>query len=156
MSASSAARSQAATRSDETVEVDLGQQRYGGPDGLLLEQLTDPVHLLEVRQRELGDEVAAVRDVGDGALALEDLQGLAQRHAGDAEALGQRVLAHLLPGMQTAGGDRTAQLGEHGLLRRRRPTERRGRVGAHRVRSRSARWASSQSRSAPSAGGARS
>ena len=68
------------------------------PDRLGLEELAHAVDLDEVVDRQLGDDVAAVRGVADLALALEHLERLAHRHPRDAEALGERLLADRAPG----------------------------------------------------------
>ena len=50
-----------------------------------LEELAQAVDLGQVVDVQLGDPVAAVRDVDDVALALEHAQGLAHRHPADAQ-----------------------------------------------------------------------
>lgn len=71
----------------EPIDVLGGHLGHGDGDGLGLEELADPVDFQQVRQGQLGDEVATVGQVGDLSLALENLQRLAQRDPADTELL---------------------------------------------------------------------
>ncbi len=77
---------------------------------LVLEQLAHPVNLGQVLVVEFGHDVAAVDLVGDDALGLECPERLAQRTAGNPDALRQLDLQDFLAGKQHAVDDETADL----------------------------------------------
>jgi hypothetical protein len=69
----------------------------------------DRENLVEVVQRQLGDEAAAPRLDVHQALGGEDLQRLAQRRAADAEVGGERRLVQALPRNEVVAEDALAQ-----------------------------------------------
>ncbi len=75
----------------------------------LLEQPPEVVDLLQIRDPQLGDEVAAPREVADLTLLLEHAQRLTNRRDADSQRLGHLLLGNPLPGPQLTSDDRAAQ-----------------------------------------------
>lgn len=89
--------------------------------GLGLQELADPVDLLQVGERELRDEVAPVYVMDDQALGLQGLQGLAKRHPAHLEPGREGVLTDLPAGPELPAGDGAPQFLENELLGGLRP-----------------------------------
>ena len=104
-------------------QVSIAQPSQRRSRRLVLQQLADPVDLLQILAPEIGQHVAVMGAVAHLSLAFEDLQRLAHGHARDVQLGGHLIGADRLSGPDLADEDPTADLLQHELLGRARPFE---------------------------------
>ena len=92
----------------EQSEIGGGRTPDTAPQRVCLEHAPEAIHLLQLRQVELGDRVATPWPVGDETLARQRPQGFSQRNQAHAGALRPGLLVHPLTGSQLSVEDRSA------------------------------------------------
>ena len=105
----------------ERCDIVARRGRHAAEEGVRLEDLAEPVDLLELGEVELGDRIAPPGPVGDEPFPGERAERLPERNQADARPLGPRFLVHALARAELAVEDRCAQRRGGPILGRRRP-----------------------------------